>query len=88
MTSAQKGHWLVLDGSAWERLTTRYSAVTNAGDAVRKEALPARPLLLAVVDAGATQLGWAVVALVGACGVACAVELPLTHLNPPLPAHP
>lgn len=55
---------------------------------MRKEALPARPLLLAVVDAGATQLGWAVVALVGACGVAGAVELPLTHLNPPLPAHP
>lgn len=88
MTSAQKGHSLVLDGSARERLTTRYGAVTNAGDALRKEALPARPLLLAVVDAGAAQLGRPVVALVCARGVAGAAELPLTHLDPPLPAHP
>lgn len=55
---------------------------------MREEALPARPLLLAVVDAGATQFGRAVVALVCACGVARAIELPLTHLYPPLPAHP
>lgn len=53
-----------------------------------EEALPARLLLLAVVDAGAAQLGRAIVALVCTCGVARAVQLPLTHLNPPLPAHP
>lgn len=86
-TSAQKGHSLVLERSAGERLTTREGAVADAGHAVREEALPARLLLLAVVDAAAAQLGRAVVALVCTRGVARAVQLPLTHLNPPLPAH-
>lgn len=87
MTSAQKGHLLILDCFAGKRLTTWYSAITNAWDTLRKEALPAGLLLLTVVYTGAAQFGWAVVALVCTGGVACAVELPLAHLNPPLPTH-
>lgn len=72
-TSAQKGHSLVLERSAGQRLTTRYGAVADAGHAVSEEALPARLLLAAVVDAAAAQLGRPVVALARACGVARAV---------------
>lgn len=86
--SAQRGHSLGLDCSAGQRLTARYGAVADAGHAVSEEALPARLLLPAVVDAGAAQLGRPVVALVGTRGVARAVQLPLAHLHPPLPAHP
>lgn len=87
MTSAQKGHSLILDCFMGKRLTTWYSAVTDAWDTLCKEALPASLLLLTVVYAGAAQFGWAVVALVCTGGVACAVELPLAHLDPPLPTH-
>lgn len=54
-------------------LTTCQSTVTNAGDALCEEPLPAGLLLLAVVHAGAALLGWAEVALVCTGGVASPV---------------
>lgn len=62
-------------------LTTRYSAVADAGGTLGKEALPASLLLVAVVYAATALFRGAKVALVCAVRGAGPTQLPLTDLN-------
>lgn len=70
------------------QLTAGYEAVAEAGDARGEEALPARLLVPAVVQAAAAWRGRPREALVGAGGGAGAAQLPLVDLHVTPSTHP